>query len=320
MRTTRIQEAEQCGRRRRRWGPLLSAAVLVAVMSMTLAGPALAAGPTVTNLIPRNGTHLGGTSVTILGSSFSGATAVKFGSTNARSFTVRSPTEIIAVSPGQEEPIGPVVVDVTVTTPEGTSPTSEADRFKYIGECQEGHAPAVTSISPTSGSAGTSVLIKGERFFQVVCTSEGFSVNRVLFGTQEATFKGGEHEGEIIATTPPGCGTVDITVESGLGQSPLTPSDQFIYSPCTSPPTVTHVEPNHGAPQGGTSVTITGTGFTGATAVKFGSANATTFTVNSDTSITAVSPKGKGTINVTVSTPVGTSSTSAADQFTFSKK
>jgi hypothetical protein len=86
------------------------------------------------------------------------------------------------------------------------------------------------------------------------------------------------------------------------------------------PLTVTKVEPNHGAPQGGTAVTITGTGFTGATAVKFGSTNATSFTVNSETSITAVSPTGKGTVDVTVTTPAGTSPTSAADQFTFSKK
>src|SRR5262249_51788411 len=125
---------------------------------------------------------------------------------------------------------GPIVVDVTVTTPEGTSPTSEADKFRYISAYAEGHAPAVTSVSPTSGPAGTLVLIKGERFFQVVCTSEGSSVDRVLFGTQEATFKAGEHEGEIIATAPPATGTVDITVESLLvGQSPISPGDCYTY-------------------------------------------------------------------------------------------
>jgi uncharacterized membrane protein len=42
--------------------------------------------------------------------------------------------------------------------------------------------------------------------------------------------------------------------------------------------------------------------------------------VNSATSITAVSPKGRGTVDVTVTTPAGTSPTSAADQFTFSRK
>jgi hypothetical protein len=82
-------------------------------------------------------------------------------------------------------------------------------------------------------------------------------------------------------------------------------------------PTVTKVEPTRGPASGGTSVTITGTGFSGATAVKFGSTNATSFTVNSATSITAVSPPGAGTADVTVTTPAGTSPTSAADQFTY---
>jgi hypothetical protein len=65
-------------------------------------------------------------------------------------------------------------------------------------------------------------------------------------------------------------------------------------------------------------VTITGTNFTGATAVHFGTTSATTFTVGSDTSITATSPAGTaGTVNVTVTTPSATSATSAGDQFTY---
>ena len=49
-------------------------------------------------------------------------------------------------------------------------------------------------------------------------------------------------------------------------------------------------------------MTITGTNFTGATAVKFGATNAASFTVNSATSITATSPAGSGTVDVTVTT------------------
>ena len=64
-------------------------------------------------------------------------------------------------------------------------------------------------------------------------------------------------------------------------------------------------------------MTITGTGFTGATAVDFGTTPATSFTVVSDTSITADSPAGTGTVDVTVTTPGGTSATSPADQFTY---
>jgi hypothetical protein len=64
-------------------------------------------------------------------------------------------------------------------------------------------------------------------------------------------------------------------------------------------------------------VTITGTGFTGATAVNFGTTAAKSFTVVNDTTINAVSPAATGAVNVTVVTPNGTSSGSAAAQFTF---
>ena len=82
-------------------------------------------------------------------------------------------------------------------------------------------------------------------------------------------------------------------------------------------PTVTGLSPTSGPAAGGTLVTITGTGFTGATAVDFGTTAATDFTVVNDTTITAVSPAGTGVANVTVTTPAGTSAISAADQFTF---
>jgi hypothetical protein len=65
-------------------------------------------------------------------------------------------------------------------------------------------------------------------------------------------------------------------------------------------------------------VTITGTGFTEVSAVRFGSAPAKSFKVNSETSITAVSPAGSGTIDVTVTTSGGGSSgASPADRFTY---
>jgi large repetitive protein len=57
-------------------------------------------------------------------------------------------------------------------------------------------------------------------------------------------------------------------------------------------PSVTHISPPSGAAAGETTVTITGTGFSGVTAVTFGSAEAAAFTVNRPTLITATSPAG----------------------------
>jgi len=82
-------------------------------------------------------------------------------------------------------------------------------------------------------------------------------------------------------------------------------------------PRVASVSGTTGPATGGTSVTIAGTGFTGATAVDFGAA-AAAFTVNGDTSISAVSPAGTpGPVDVTVTTPGGTSAPTASDVFTF---
>jgi hypothetical protein len=65
--------------------------------------------------------------VTITGTNLTGATAVKFGSVYATRFVVNSATQILAISPvGSRGP-----VDVTVTTPAGTSTVSRKDRFKY---------------------------------------------------------------------------------------------------------------------------------------------------------------------------------------------
>ena len=85
-------------------------------------------------------------------------------------------------------------------------------------------------------------------------------------------------------------------------------------------PTVSGVSPATGPLAGGTSVTITGSGFTGETAVHFGSAAATNVLVNAaGTQITATSPAGAaaGTVDVTVTGPGGVSVASPADKFTY---
>jgi hypothetical protein len=101
-------------------------------------------------------------------------------------------------------------------------------------------------------------------------------------------------------------------VTNGAGTSATSRADQFTY---VERPTVTKVETNQGSAAGGTEVTITGTNFAAPIRVKFGSTDAASFTVNSETSITAVSPRGTGTGDVTVTTFGGTSATSPADQF-----
>ena len=110
--------------------------------------------PTVTGVAPDFGPTAGGTTVTITGTNFTGATAVMFGPTPALNFTLISPTEIQATSPLGAEGI----VDITVTTSAGTSGTSAADQFIYQG------LPMVT-VSPSSvlpgGTATLTATIVG---------------------------------------------------------------------------------------------------------------------------------------------------------------
>jgi hypothetical protein len=111
--------------------------------------------PKVTKVAPTKGPAEGGTTVTITGANLSEATAVTFGSVPAKSFKVKSATSITAVSPA--ETAG--TVDVTVTSPGGTSATSTADHFKF-------GPPTITEVSPNNGpiGGGTSVTVTGTGF------------------------------------------------------------------------------------------------------------------------------------------------------------
>jgi hypothetical protein len=254
-----------------------------------------AAGPAVTGINPNTGLAGGGTSVTITGMGFVNVSAVSFGP-NAAALTVNSTTQITATAPA-----GSGTVDVTVTTAEGTSPTSAADQYTYIS------APTVTSVSPSVGrtAGGATVTIGGTNLNGATAVS---------FGGVAATINS-DSASSITATTPAhSSGTVDVTVTTPGGTSATSAADKFTYF---APPTITSVSPTSGVTTGGTSVTITGTNLNGATAVSFGGVAAT---INADAanSITATSPAhSAGIVDVTVTTPGGTSATSAADQFTY---
>ncbi|MGW3545807.1 ice-binding family protein, partial [Nocardia niigatensis] len=108
---------------------------------------------------------------------------------------------------------------------------------------------------------------------------------------------------QITVLTPPHvAGTVQVTVTTPGGTSN---GVAFTY---IAVPTLTSIVPNAGPPSGGQVAVLTGTGLTGATAVSFGGTPAILFAVNSDTQITVLTPPHvAGTVQVTVTTPGGTS-------------
>jgi alpha-tubulin suppressor-like RCC1 family protein len=169
-------------------------------------------------------------------------------------------------------------------------------------------AATVTGVSPGSGpqQGGASVSIAGLNL------SEATSVH---FGSSAASAFTVNSATSITATAPAGTGTVDITVTTSSGTSAASAADRFTYIP---PPIVTKVKPNKGPAAGGTSSAITGSGFTGATAVSFGALPASSFTVNSPTSITAIAPAGTaGATDITVTTASGTSAVAVHDVFKY---
>jgi alpha-tubulin suppressor-like RCC1 family protein len=237
--------------------------------------------PEVASISPSAGSTAGGTEVTITGSGFEGATQVSFGATPATSFTVNSDTSVTAVSsPGS---VG--TVDVTVTAPAGRSTPVPADRFSYLA------APTIKKVAAKkgAGAGGSEVTITGTGF-------EG--ATEVNFGSGEATSFEVQSPSTILAVTPPGAGTVDITVRTPGGISAISKKDAYEYIP-----TVEGVTPPAGSKAGGTPVTITGTGFApgvGVSAFKFGSKYATEVSCSSYTSCTTVTPANKaGTMTVT---------------------
>ena len=254
-------------------------------------------GPSVAAISPTSGPTAGGTSVTITGANLASATAVKFGS-NTATISSNTAAQIVAVAPAGSAG----AVDVTVTTVGGTSAASQADRYTYAGP------PTVTGVSPTSGPTlgGTAVTITGTNLDNPTAVKFG-GTNAAVLTPVSAT--------QIIAVAPAGsAGAQDVRVTTPGGTSATSSADRFTFVP---PPTVTGVSPSSGPAAGGTSVTITGTDFTGASAVHFGASQAAGFSVVNATQITATSPAGAGIADVTVTTASGTSATGAADQFTY---
>jgi hypothetical protein len=261
--------------------------------------PVKAPKPAVLSITPNFGAVAGGGFVTLLGSGFTNATAVKFGGAAAR-FDVVSDGQIVAASP--PAPSGTAqAVDVIVTTPIGNSTAVPQDGFTYAA------LPAVSQLTPSEAPflGGTVVVIGGS----------GFSgVDEVLFGATPASFQFWS-DSVVTATAPPGVGVVQIAVRTKLGVSPSAgPASQFTYAAI---PAVTQLTPTNGPASGGTSVVISGQGFTGATTVAFGGVVAPAFTVESDIQITAISPPGSGVVDVTVTTSGGVSPVTAVDRFTY---
>ncbi len=153
--------------------------------------------------------------VLILGTCLIGATQVMFGSVAASSFTVNYGGNITASPP--QQPAG--TVDVTVTTPGGTSAITPADRYTY-------YLPRITQVLPNHGpvTGGNTVVIHGFMFSGTPAPTVSFGTGNFSSSVVVAS------DGTIHALVPPHTsGTVDVQVTAFTGSSLPTPADHYTY-------------------------------------------------------------------------------------------
>ncbi|RPK32111.1 IPT/TIG domain protein [Streptomyces sp. ADI92-24] len=158
-----------------------------------------AAPPALNSANPAQGPTAGGAMVTLIGNNLLNAGAVRFGSTNAASFTVVSATEITATAPP-----GTGSSPITVTTPGGTS---NPVAFSYVA------APTLMALVPSSGptSAGTVVTLTGTNLA---------TTSAVTFGGAAVPFTV-VSDTQIAAVGPAGpAGPTAVTVTTAGGTSP----------------------------------------------------------------------------------------------------
>jgi len=156
-------------------------------------------------------------------------------------------------------------------------------------------APTISGFSPQSGPVGTSVTISGTNL-------SGASVS---FNGTSATVTGGS-SAQVTATVPSGATNGAITVTTSGGTA--TSSTSFTVTTAPSAPTISSINPTSG--RVGTSVTIDGSQFTGATLVAFGGGASATFHIVNDGQITATVPSGAKNGPVSVTTPAGSATSS----------
>ncbi len=250
----------------------------------------------VTGITPISGSTLGGTPIQLTGTNLGGVTTVTIDGVSCYSVV---PTYFyVTCTTGAHPTVGTYTVYVN-GLPTGVS-------FTY----GIGVLPAVYSVTPNSGPASGSPLT-----YVVISGANFTNVQSVTFGGTAAVSYTVQDVNTIQAISPAhSAGTFDVIVTTLAGSSPNTVNDNFTFTG-TGVPTVSGVSPSSGT--AGTSVIITGSGFTGALYVRFGGV-AATFTVSSDTQISATVPAGlgTGTVDVIVTNAAGSSTNTTADNFT----
>jgi len=265
-----------------------------AIWTFTTGSAATGQGATVTSISPATGPSSGATAVTLTGTNFLTAAIVSFGQSTAGSIKVINGTTITAVAPLHVAG----TVGITVTNKAGGRGTLPA-AYMYTSTSPS-TAPKLNVIHPNSGSpsGGDAVIISGSNLVKgMTVTIGGAPATITSFNTVS-----------IHATTPSGTGVADVVVTTPQGLS-ATLKGVFTFAETPDPPSVTSVAPSSGSVNGGTTVTLKGTGFNKGAVVSVGGTLCFTIIVLDSNTITANVPAhALGSADVVVTNMDGQSS------------
>ena len=287
--------------------------------------------PVVDYVSEPTGPTAGGTTATIVGAGLTGATAVHFGSTLATGLTVLSDDELTVTVPASTGtcavPIsqGMCAVAVTVTTPGGTSavPTilpayqgpivfapdgsfsapvgCGCEVVQAPGEYDYVDAPTISSVAPTYESADGSTAIE--------VTGTGFNLLDFFWSNVGTAGQDTSEDFSILGVTPTSLDLVVPQVAPAPAIEPFTLPFSIQTSGGLSNvttlsfagiPTITSLSTHVAAQSSPGTVTITGNGLIDVTSLvlqlqgplSFLSSTSTSFSAQTDTSLTATIPEG----------------------------
>ncbi|HWK06806.1 MAG TPA: IPT/TIG domain-containing protein [Puia sp.] len=221
-----------------------------------------------------------GSSINLKGSHFIGTTSVSFGGVAAAAFSVVSDSIITAIVGNGASG------DIIIITSYG------ADTLHGFTYVQSLPVPKIVSYDPSEATAGTVVTIAGSNFTWVTDVSFGgisaasFSV--VSLDTIRAVIGTGA-SGDVIVTSPYGADT----------------GYNFKYILSLPTPLITSFTPSSAGM--GDVITIKGSHFSGVTSVRFGGVLSPSYTVITDSTVTATVGAGASGF-VTIAWPMGVDS------------
>lgn len=255
-----------------------------------------------------------------------------------------------AIVPITSGTAGAVQMDTSVERFDGIACTDSTTCYAVgvsQADCGNSGGQCGVVVPLVSGSAGSAQTVLGtSELFGLACprsstcytagwdlTGGGGNIDGAVVPIISGT--AGADEGVTVADQFAGIACTDSTTCYAAGKSNASPYGGAVVTLTTEiigPPAVMSVDPVSGASSGGTAVAISGTGFTGATAVQFGGTAAETFTVISNSQISATSPalvSGMACVSggpapttpcaadVSVATAAGASAAGPADQFSY---